>query len=107
MATLAAEDMPRFLEAAAKSDYFGLFLTAVYTGARFGELLALQWRNVDFENSTMMIVATLYRTGSTWTLKEPKSARSKRHVVLPTAWCRTSVSTKSTCRRSGRQWTTY
>ncbi len=55
----------------------------MYTGARLGELLALQWRNVDLENGTMTIVSTLYRTGSTWTLKEPKSARSRRQVVLP------------------------
>jgi len=83
VATIASEDIPRFLDAATQSDYFGVFLTAIYTGARLGELLGLQWRNVDLDNSTMAIVATLYRTGSTWQLKEPKSARSRRQIMLP------------------------
>lgn len=85
VATIAAEDMARFLDAATQSEYFGVFLTALYTGARVGELLALQWRNVDLENGTMTIVATLYRMDGAWHLKEPKSARSRRQVVLPTS----------------------
>ena len=81
--TIAAEDVPRFLEAASHSEYFTLLAVALATGARLGELLALQWRNLDLDNGTMTIVATLYRTGSTWHLKEPKSVRSRRQVALP------------------------
>jgi integrase len=80
---LAAEDIRRFLQAAAESEYFGLLVAALYTGARLGELLALQWRNVDLDKRTMTITHTLYRTGSEWHLKEPKSARSRRQIVMP------------------------
>jgi integrase len=31
----------------------------------------------------MTITHTLYRTGSEWHLKEPKSARSRRQIVMP------------------------
>ena len=80
---LAAEDTRRFLQSAAESEYFPLLLAALYTGARLGELLALQWRNVDLGNGTMTITHTLYRTGSEWHLREPKSAKSRRQIAMP------------------------
>jgi len=85
IAMLAAEDTRRFLQAAAESEYFALLLAALYTGARLGELLALQWRNVDLDSGMMSIMYTLYRTGSEWHLKEPKSARSRRQIAMPRA----------------------
>jgi len=82
---LNVEDVSRFLNAATMSEYFPLFLSALYTGARLGELLALQWRNVNLDMATMTIEKTLYRTGDKWYLKEPKSARSRRQIDLPGA----------------------
>ncbi len=81
--TLAPEDVKQLLAAATASTHFALILTALYTGARLGELLALQWRNVDLRTATMRIQYTLYRIGSEWHLKEPKSARSRRQIDLP------------------------
>lgn len=85
LSTLTVDSVPRLLSAAAQSEYHQVLLTAIFTGARVGELLALQWRNVDLDNATMTIVATLYRMAGAWHLKEPKSARSRRQVALPTA----------------------
>lgn len=93
---LASEDTRRFLHAAAESEYFGLLVAALYTGARLGELLALQWRNVDLDKGTMTITHTLYRTGSEWHLKEPKSARSRRQIVMPTSLTNHLVEHKKT-----------
>lgn len=80
---MAVEDVPLFLNEASRSEYFALFATALYTGARLGELLALQWRNVNLKTATMAIEGTLYRSGNEWHIKEPKSARSRRLVELP------------------------
>jgi len=80
---MAVQDVPRFLDEASRSEYFALFLTALYTGARLGELLALQWCNVNLKAATMTINATLYRSGSEWHVKEPKSAMSRRQIRLP------------------------
>ena len=80
--TLTRDDSIRFLEAARESQYFYLFAIALGTGARLGELLALIWRNVDMERGNITIDATLYREGSEWYRKQPKSGRS-RNVPLP------------------------
>lgn len=46
-----------------------LFLTAAFTGLRMGELLALRWRDVDFEAQTVRVTAS-YTAGK---LGTPKS----------------------------------
>lgn len=83
VATLAAEDVPRFLAAATESAHFALYMTALYTGARLSELLGLRWRNVDLDQGRIMVVDVLSRNGKKWRLTEPKSARSRRQIVLP------------------------
>ncbi|GAH73934.1 unnamed protein product, partial [marine sediment metagenome] len=41
MSTLAPEDVPKFLEAAAETPYYAFFYTLLYTGMRRGEALAM------------------------------------------------------------------
>ncbi len=100
---MAVQDVPRFLDEASRSEYFALFLTALYTGARLGELLALQWRNVNLKAATMTIDATLYRSGSEWHIKEPKSARSRRQIELPGSVVTTLVAHRDEQQRIRRE----
>ena len=58
-----------------------LFLTAVGTGMRQGELLGLTWRMVDLDAGQLVVAYTLQR--GTRELAEPKTARSRRAVPLP------------------------
>jgi len=58
-----------------------LFLTAVGTGMRQGELLALRWQDVDLGAGEARVSATLDRV--TRERAEPKTARSRRVVPLP------------------------
>lgn len=58
-----------------------LILTALGTGARQGELLALAWRDVDLDAGTVAIRRTL-QVGSR-ELTEPKTDRSRRSLHLP------------------------
>jgi integrase len=58
-----------------------LVVTAIGTGLRQGELLALRWRDLDLEGGTVTVRHTLRR--GTRTLGEPKTARARRTVELP------------------------
>ncbi len=84
MNTLSSEEVSRFLDAARETDYFVYFSTLLYTGLRRGELLALRWRNLDFESATLRVVETAYKLGDgRYMIKEPKTAQSRRTVTLP------------------------
>jgi integrase len=73
----------RALCAAAVGDRFeALFVVAVTTGLRQGELLALRWRDVNLETATLQVTRTLTRDGQGLVVTAPKTARSRRQVVL-------------------------
>ena len=83
MATLAAADVPRFLDAARKTPYYILFYTALYTGMRRGELLGLRWCDIDLGKASISVVQALCRlSGGKFVIKEPKSPHSRRLVAL-------------------------
>jgi len=84
MNTLSPEEVTRFLDAARETDYYVYFATLLYTGLRRGELLALRWRNLDFESATLTVVETAYKLGNgSYVIKEPKTPQSRRTVTLP------------------------
>lgn len=72
-------DVRRLIDAA--DPWFRAWLLiAAYTGARGGEVCALQWRDVDLDGGTVMIRHNLTRTG---TLKDTKTgAKGQRRVPL-------------------------
>lgn len=57
-----------------------LYVAAVFTGMRIGELLALRWRDVDLDGSTIAVVNTLTRDGGEWILRQPKTPHSRRTI---------------------------
>ncbi|MGF7046540.1 integrase [Paenibacillus sp. DS2015] len=56
---------------------------ALTTGLRRGELLALEWKNVDFEECTIDVVQSLSYSYGQNIIKEPKTKNSKRKVSIP------------------------
>lgn len=52
-----------------------------YTGARRGEVLALRWKNIDFENNIIHIEQNKVRTINGTTFKETKNKRSRKFVA--------------------------
>ncbi len=77
-----AEQVKTLLDATAKDRLGVLYLTAVATGLRQGELLALRWSDVDLDAfGTVTVRHTLQR--GTRTLAEPKTDRARRIVPLP------------------------
>ena len=70
-------------EARRSSVYYALYLTALTTGMRQGELMGLRWKNVDLALGVASVQQTLYRLGRDVVAKEPKSTSSRRAVALP------------------------
>jgi len=83
MQTWDEYEINRFLETAKDSPYYTLFHTALFTGMRRSELLALRWCDVDFIFSQISVSRSLHhlKDGS-YVFTQPKSAKSKRTIAL-------------------------
>lgn len=55
---------------------------AIMTGMRKGEILALQWKDVDFENSIIHVTKSVFHEGDRPIIKEPKTKAGIRIVPL-------------------------
>jgi len=83
MQTWDEDDVARFLEAIKDSPYYVLFYTAIFTGMRRSELLALRWCDVDFIFSQVYINRSLHQLkDGSYVFTQPKSAKSRRTIAL-------------------------
>lgn len=82
MKTLTREQVDRFLEVAKGDRLEALYLLAVSTGMRQGELLALRWTNVDLERGTLQVRGTMQPTPDGLRISQPKTKASKRRLQL-------------------------
>jgi integrase len=83
MLVLTDEQVKVFLKAARRTRHYALFVLAVATGLRRGELLALHWPDVDFDAATVTVRRTLVMVGQEFVLKEPKTKASRRTIAVP------------------------
>ena len=60
-----------------------LFTLAIYTGLRKGELLALTWDDVDFENNAVAVTKAAAVVGGKQIVKVPKTRNSYHIVSIP------------------------
>jgi integrase len=61
-----------------------LYVVAITSGMREGEILALHWPEVNFANATVAVVQTLRAVkGGGFVLEPPKSRKSRRSIDLP------------------------
>lgn len=79
---LSAAEVRKLLEAARGDHLKALWVLAVHTGMRQGELLALKWTDVDLETGNVSVRRTLTRESGHYKLGEPKTNRSRRTVKL-------------------------
>ena len=61
-----------------------IFLFALYSGMRRGEILALQGKDIDFDNNVIFVNKTVYYDGVTPKIKTPKTEAGKRTIALLT-----------------------
>jgi len=81
--TLSEDDIHTLLDAAQKTLYFALFHTALYSGMRRSELLALRWSDIDLLLCQIYVTRTLHhlRDGSI-VFRAPKTAKGRRMIAL-------------------------
>lgn len=78
------EEALLFLSAAKGHPYEALYIVALTTGLRQGELFALEWSDVDLQRAALRVQATLVEDESGKLVRgEPKTASSRRIVDLP------------------------
>lgn len=84
MKTLSKDQANAFLTAAREDRYSALWELLLMTGMRPGEALALKWSDID--GTKIRIQRNLVRhSNGEHELKEPKTPRARRTVVLPSS----------------------
>jgi len=83
MQTWDAEEARRFVAVAHESIYGPIWLLALATGMRKGELLGLRWRDVNAERRVLSIRQTVGTLRGKIEVKPPKTATSRRDVHIP------------------------
>jgi integrase len=83
MRFLTPDQVKMLLDAARGTRFEPLYVLAVTTGMRQGELFGLQWDDVDLANATIHIHHSLQQIGGRLWLDEPKSPTARRIVNLP------------------------
>jgi integrase len=81
---LTPDQARSLIDASVDDRLHALYITALGTGMRQGELLGLRWDDVDLEGGRLNVRHTLARVDGRLVLLEPKTDRSRRIVVLPT-----------------------
>ena len=65
-----------------KDKLFGILL-CLYSGLRIGELIALQWSDIDFAKGTLTVSKSCHDGKNGLVIDEPKTATSRRTIPLP------------------------
>ena len=85
MQVWSPEEVDRFLTTTAEAHdrLEAMWVLALTTGMRLGEMMALRWRSVDLEAATLSVVETLQRVQGEVTFADVKTASSRRQIALP------------------------
>ena len=77
------DEIIHFLNTAKDTLYYALFHTALFTGMRRSELLALRWQDVDFIYSQISVSRGLHHLNDgSYIFTQPKSVKSQRTIAL-------------------------
>lgn len=80
---LSLEEQRLFLQYARQSEYYALYVVALNTGMRLGELRGLFWKNIDFEKNVIHVRYTMrYHAESGTIVDTPKTKTSIRDIPI-------------------------
>ena len=83
MQVLTGEEVQRLLIQAKEDGCFELLLLELTTGLRRGEILALQWDDLDFRTGTLRVERQVQRIQGKLAVSQPKTRASCRSILLP------------------------
>lgn len=83
MAVLTPDQVRAFLEAAREDRLYALYVLAITTGMRLGELLGLRWQDIDLSGARLVVRVQLVWLGNRPMLTEPKTAKGRWPIDLP------------------------
>ncbi len=78
------EEVSKFLKTAKNTSthpYYTVFVLAIFTGMRRGEILGLRWKDINFKNNTITVNQTLSRDGKE-ILNSVKTQSSRRIIDI-------------------------
>ncbi len=80
---VSKEDFEKIMERFDESSSFYIpLLIGYYTGARIGEVFALTWEDIDFEEKTLNINKQILKKGKHWYFETTKSYESNRIIII-------------------------
>ncbi len=97
MSVLTGEEIQRLLIQAKEDGCYELLLLELSTGLRRGEILALQWDDLDFRTGALRVERQVQRIKGELVISQPKTRTSNRSVILPGPILRVL----ERCRKSG------
>ena len=80
--TLSTDEVNVYLKSVEDHHWYPIYLLAITTGMRKGEILGLQWGDVDLEHGAVNVQRTLVDIQGKVMLGEPKSSTAKRNISL-------------------------
>jgi integrase len=83
--TLATEQIIVLLQAAEGDPLEALYVLAVSSGMRLGELLALRWRDIDWDAAVVTVSGSIRRLPSDGLQRRETKSGRERHVPIPPA----------------------
>lgn len=80
---LSPGEMQKLLFQAQIEGFYEMFLLDLATGLRRGELIGLQWNDIDFENGTLSVNKQIKYIKGELRILPPKTKASNRTIILP------------------------
>lgn len=77
------EQINQFLKAAQEDRLYALYLLALCTGLRQGELIGLKWSDVDLSSGSISVQRTVHELSGKLCINEPKTSKGRRQVTIP------------------------
>lgn len=80
---LDLDQSKRFRDAVKDDRLEALYIMAIATGMRQGELFGLKWKDIDFASQSLSIRRTVAEVNGEFIVGEPKTKSARRKVSLP------------------------
>ena len=81
------EEARKFLDSVKDERLYALYVLALTTGMRRGELLGLCWKDIAFDKRILQVRRALVRANHELILQEPKTAKGRRSIPISEMAC--------------------